>query len=73
MVLVSSDNGDLLDFLCPTQAATQNLSARDDVCDSVFGALTENMAKCNYFDVNLQIFESKYNNNLILLHVNVRH
>jgi len=72
VALVSSDNGDLLDFLCPTQAAKQNLSARDEVCDSVVGALKENIAKCNYFDVNFQIFKSKGNNNLILLYVNVR-
>jgi len=39
MALVSSDNGDLLDFLCPTQSATQNISFRDNFCDSVFGVL----------------------------------
>jgi len=72
MALVSFDNGYLLNFLCPTQAATQNLCARDDVCDSVFEALTENIAKCRYFDVNFQIFKSKDDNNLILLQVNVQ-
>ena len=41
----TSNEGNLLDFFCPSQTATNILVVQIDLCDSLFGSLTKNIKK----------------------------
>ena len=73
MALVTSSEGDLMDFVRPSQqAASQFHDDPGDLCDNIFENLTKNVLKCDYFDVTCKNISTVDENSLILLHVNVR-
>ena len=68
----SSNDGDLLDFVCPSQAARNIFVDQFDLCDSLFGSLAKNIQKCKYRDANFTFNDFNDRDTLMLLHVNAR-
>ena len=68
----TSNDGDLLDFVCPSQTATNILVDQFDLCDSLFGSLTKNIKKCKYRDANFTFNDYNDRNTSMLLHLNAR-
>ena len=63
---------ELIDFLCPNNAApVENQNNDEDLCNDIFKLLTDNIEKCNYFDVNQKPIDRGTKNSLHLLHANV--
>ena len=68
----TSNDGDLLDFVCPNQTATNILVDQFDLWDSLFGSFTKNIKKCKYRDANFTFNDFNDRDTLMLLHVNAR-
>ena len=72
MALAISDDGDLQDFLCSSQAVDPSFRDQDELTDNIFSDLTSEIRKCEYVDFSSKILNSESKNILLLLHVNVR-
>ena len=72
MTLASSHDGDWKDFLCSSWAATLTFRDQDELSDSIFSDLTNEIRKCENLDSSYKTLNPESNNTLSLLHVNVR-
>ena len=54
MALDTSNGGELVDFLCPSQTAFTDCSQKD-TCDYFFDALVENVINCKYYNLNYKL------------------
>jgi len=68
----TSYDGELLDIVCPSRDANNIHVNQFDLCDGLFGSLTDNIQKCKYHDANYTFNDCDGKDTLILLHVNVR-
>ena len=68
----TSNDADLLDFVCPSQAARNILVDQLDLRDNMFGSLTKNIKKCKYRDANFTFNDFNDRDILMLLHVYAR-
>jgi len=70
----TSYNGKLFDFVCPNQDANNIHVNQFELCDGLFGSLTENIQKCKYHehDANYTFNDCDGKDTLMLLHVNVK-
>ena len=72
MALARSDDGDLQDFLCLSQAATPFFRDQDELTDNIFRDLTSKIRNCEYLDSSCKTLNPEPKNTLLLLYVNVR-
>ena len=68
----TSNDGDLLDFVCPSQTARNIHVDQFDLCDSLFGSFTKIIKKSKYRDANFTFNDFNDGDTLVLLHVNAR-
>jgi len=66
MAFALQDNGELLDFLGPRQAALifEFHNIPYDLCDNIFANVTANIEDCVYYDLSHQFAESSTGNRL---------
>ena len=64
----------LIDFHQSSQASTLNTSQQisDDLCDIILNTLTQNIKPCNYYSLDSNPLDNSKNDNLILMHINIR-
>ena len=72
MAFDTSNDGDLLDFVCPSQAARNIHVDQFDLCDNMFRSLTKSIKKCKYCDAKFTFDDFSDRKTLMLLHVNAR-
>ena len=62
---------ELVNFLGPSQAATQFQNSQDDLFDNLFESLASNVETCRCYETNFQFHNADTNNALMLMHINV--
>ena len=68
----TSNDGNLNDFVCRSQAAKNIHVYLFDLCNSKFGSLTKHIKKCKHRDANFTLNDFNDRDTLMLLHLNAR-